>query len=438
MDYPNREEYEKMLPSLRKAKFMSFLILPFQYPEEGFHKEWVESNLQAAAVTTPDLNEIVKSMMNEDGTMSIGRCFKIPRDVLLREMTAGTVLETTHSFFVDTENSHRHMDFFDSYLYVFHTGVAFLALGISFEELETLSDIVNPGYADRRGDFSYGDESGNHSFAIEDWILRLADKAGLDKFFDSKGSPFLEAFVYTAALVPERFPSIGIMRQAAFNLHLMTPLHDPDYDTSEEDVRFVYSVVDRSLNSYRWAVCVSSQTISYVSADPGMDMEEEKRAQAADGLPIVMLALYEKYTCLHFTEMLAATDLHHLRLLQKMKTSMLEFQAYGTLAPANLSRWHNIKRIYAALLEVNDIPAAIEDIDHKINILSEHQKEYESRRAETVANIITAFGIISILASVLTIIDILLGGSMAVWLSMFLTILAIVLIFLLAIFRRRR
>lgn len=438
MNNTNRKEYEKMLPALLKAKFGSFLILPFQFREGGFRTDWAEENLETFAVTTPDLTQVARSMMNRDGTISIGRCFKIPRTVLLKEMTEGAVSPELHSFFVETEESRRNFDFSDSYLYVFHTGVAFLALGILYDELETLADMVNPGYADSRGKYSYTDETGSHPFAMEEWMEKLACKAGLGQFFESKGSPFLEAFVYTAALVPERFPSLSLLRQVTFNLHLMTPLGDPDYDTSEEDVRFIYGVIDRNLDSYRWGVCVSSQTISYASADPELDLGAEMRAQASDGLPIVMLALYEKYSCLHFTKMLAETDLHHLKKIQKMKKDMLEFQAYGTLAPANLSRWHNIKRIYAELLEVNDIPAAISDIDHKINILSEHQKEMESRRAETVANIITAFGIVSILASVLSIIDILLGGGTTIWMSMILTTVALILVFLIAVFRRRR
>ena len=84
------------------------------------------------------------------------------------------------------------------------------------------------------------------------------------------------------------------------------------------------------------------------------------------------------------------------------------------------------------------MPAAISDIDHKINILTEHQKEFEAERAETVANIITAFGIVSILASVLSIIEILQGGITILWMSTVLTLLAIFMIFLSAVFRRRR
>ena len=54
----------------------------------------------------------------------------------------------------------------------------------------------------------------------------------------------------------------------------------------------------------RWGCCVASQTISYVVAQADMDLAAEQRVQAEDGLPMVILSLYEKYTCLRFTELI--------------------------------------------------------------------------------------------------------------------------------------
>ncbi len=434
----NNESYMAMLPALKQARFGSYLILPFQCEEGGFRKDWAYQTLTPCNVTTMDINEIARSMMNEDGRISIGSRWKVPVDILFREMTDGALSAGTAALYVENDGVRRHFSLTDSWLYAFHSQVAFLALGILYDEIETVGAIVSPGFANSRAVFCYDDAAGSHSFAIEGWIEHLMAKAGLRKFFSSKGSPFLEGFTYTLGLVPQRFPDLGVMKQASFNLHEMAPLDDPVTDTSEEDVRFIYAVIDRTLGTYRWATCVTSQTISYIVADPAMDLEKGMRSQAEAGLPVVMLSLYEKYTCLHYTEVIATTDLSHLRQIQKLKTEMLEFQAYGTMAPANLSRWHNIKQIYSALLEVNDIPEAISEVDHKINILSEHQRELESQRAELLTNLITAFGIISILASVLTITQFLNSGDMAFWISLILTSAAMFLIFLLAIFRRRR
>lgn len=117
---------------------------------------------------------------------------------------------------------------------------------------------------------------------------------------------------------------------------------------------------------------------------------------------------------------------------------MLKFQAFGTVTPANLSRWHNVKQIYAYLLQVNDISAAIQDISGKLNILTEHQQEIERARSETVINIITVFGIVSILASVLSIVQILSGGDLLIWASTVLTTAALILITVIAVRNQRK
>ena len=116
---------------------------------------------------------------------------------------------------------------------------------------------------------------------------------------------------------------------------------------------------------------------------------------------------------------------------------MLEFKAYGTVAPANLSRWSNIRQIYRALLETNEIPAAIADVDHKISILDAYQREIVSGKTKLMTNLITAFGVVSILASVLTIIQILIGAKPVLWISLALTAAVLFLAFLLTLFHRK-
>ena len=100
----------------------------------------------------------------------------------------------------------------------------------------------------------------------------------------------------------------------------------------------------------------------------------------------------------------------------------------GTVTPANLSRWHNVKQIYAGLLDVNDIPTAIEDISVKLSIIADRQEAIDHARSETVVNLVTVFGIVSIMARVLTIVQILASGSALVWISTILTAVMLVLV----------
>ena len=405
------ESYKVMLPELEKARFGSHLILPFRIEGNKFRKDWADQMLTPVDLTTSDFTEIVQSMLSRDGRISIGDCWRISRTVLFREMTDGALDPEKVSLYVEKGDIRRGFSLTDSWLYVFHTHVAFLALGIFYEDVSTLRDIVNPGHADSSAIFGYEDASGSQTFVIENWINNLSSKAGLQSFFSTKGSPFLEAFIHSFGLVPKRFPDLDVMKQASFNIHIMEPFHNPVRDSSEEDIRFVYSVIDHDLGDYRWGSCISSQSLSTITAERSMDLDRKMQLQAGSDLVIVMLMLYEKYTCLRYIDVIATTDLHHLKEIRKLKTEMLEFQAYGTLTPANLSRWHNVRNIYGALLDVNDIPEAIKDVDHKISILSEYQRKIESRKLERMERLVTAFGAFSILSSVLSIIESLTKGS---------------------------
>ena len=84
-------------------------------------------------------------------------------------------------------------------------------------------------------------------------------------------------------------------------------------------------------------------------------------------------------------------------------------------------------------MEVNDIHEAIDEVEYKLNILIESQKEQEKERSDRVMNIITLFGIVSILASVLSIVQILSDGNPAIWISTALTTVVLTLVMVLTI-----
>ena len=43
----NHESYTAMLPALKQARVGSYLILPFQFEEGGFHNMWADQNPDA-------------------------------------------------------------------------------------------------------------------------------------------------------------------------------------------------------------------------------------------------------------------------------------------------------------------------------------------------------------------------------------------------------
>lgn len=253
------------------------------------------------------------------------------RDALLRGMFGGE--EGLHSFTVshEAEQERLDFDFHSAYLYLFHTQVAFLCLGLRFSRIRTLRQICSPGSAENHACYHCLDSRGQErEFSLNLQLTALCAWAGLRGFFPSSPSLLLEEYIYSVAVVPQRFPSLESMRQAAFNLHMISPVESMAEDDSEEDVRYVYAVKNQELGgTYRWGCCVSSQTISYVVADREMDIDGEMVTQAQDGLPMILVALYEKYTCLRFTELLTLTDKKRMKRLRALKKLMLEFRAYA-------------------------------------------------------------------------------------------------------------
>lgn len=380
-----------------------------------------------------DLNENIKAMLSSGDETAAGTGYIISRDALTAQMISGEDRDAVKDFRVVDKSGEFTFELSDSWLYVFRTRVAFLCLNLSFNKIETLQAICNPGWAYNPAEFFWNDPMGeSHPFSVEKWLSDFLSPLGIQKFFDGESSYLLDAYTYIFTVVPQWFENLEQMRKPVFNLHKMMPLDIESEDEAEEDIRYVYAARNQEKDAYRWGCCVTSQTISYIVADEAMDFEAERRAQASDGLPVVLLALYEKYTCLRFAEL---TRMNKGKI-KELKELMLNFQAFGTVTPANLSRWHNVKQIYANLLEVNDIPAAIEDISTKLNILTAHQEAVEHARSETIINLITIFGIVSILASVLSIVQILADGDLLIWVSTILTTIMLALVTALAIIRR--
>lgn len=415
-------------------RFGAYLIIPLKYEAESFDSAALKGSAEPYAVTTMDVSECVKNMFGEDAPQSVGAAYKLCGSTVQSRLCGSTEFEKCS---VVSDGAAYDFSFVDSYLYVFHTRIAFLCLGISFATMDALSAIVNPGYAENSAEYVLTAADGStEPFSLNGRIEELAASFGMDKFYNKTSSVMLESYTYILSLHDEMFPDLESLRRTTFQLHQM---RDPECvieDDSEEDVRYVYGVRNSRLNGYRWGCCVTSQTIAYAVAEPGHDgsaLAAEMAVQAADGLPLVMLAMYEKYTCLRFTELISETKGRKWKYIQKLKRLMLDFQAFGFVTPANLSRWHNVKQIYSYLLEVNDIRTAVEDISAKLEILVAQQQELENVRSTRIINLITIFGVVGILSSVQSIVDILYSGGSLMWSVTLLTTAIMALCFGLAL-----
>lgn len=98
--------------------------------------------------------------------------------------------------------------------------------------------------------------------------------------------------------------------------------------------------------------------------------------------------------------------------IMQLKHEALLFRATGTLAPSQVSRWNNVCETYRKLLEVNGVNEALSEIEEKIDFIKNEQERQASEMQNYIATIIAVFGLISIVAAVLQIVDLMQGGSM--------------------------
>ena len=280
-------------PSTLKAKTGSFIILPM-LPAGG------DCSFRRIAgrlfIDTPDISLNVLEMLNREGY--VVECRKLSTEDVNRGMFG---VREDYDLILDGREENR-LELGDIFIFEFHTGVVLVGVSVLYSRMEMLQRICYPGYA--KGDCRYSFRAEKEEILLEDRLKEWLGSLGLLPFYED--SPlFLEAFVHNIAVVPERFRKMKEIAEITFNMHLMAPLGQPVTDASEEDVSYVYAVKDQVLGSYRWGCCISSQTISYVICDETMDLKREMETESRDTLPVVMLALYEKYTCLYFDRLLA-------------------------------------------------------------------------------------------------------------------------------------
>lgn len=407
------------------AKFGSYLIIPLKF--EG---DWQSPGrgLAHQPMETMDLTENVKAMLSGVGRAAVGRCCRVEREDLCRHLTNAA----PQALQVCCDSGCHSVELTTSYLYVFTTQVAFFCLGVTYDHMDTLNNLTATGHADKTARVLLDEDT---PLPLEARLQELFQSWGLRKFFDGPSPLLLDAFTHTVALLPDYFPTLDSLRRITFRLHQMIPLESDMDDESEEDTGYVYAVKSEEQAAYRWGCCVASQKLSYAVANPKMNLAAEMHNQAMDGLPMTLLMLYQKFTCLRFTELIALRE--KARDLEKLQQMMLEFRAFGTVTPANLSRWHNIKQIYAHLLTANDIATAVEDVSTKISILSAEADAREARRSERVGSIIAVFGLVSILDSVMSIADALRSGEPIFWHCGTLTAAVLMVLLLLAAKRRK-
>lgn len=323
----------------------------------------------------------------------------------------------------------------DLQLFVFSNNVSFLAVYFSYKnsDIHSIYKFFNPGYFSEEKEILEKQKQ-----FISNIYTEVFGDENKFKWYVRQDAIYIikEAYRLNVAKVDKRFRETSIVNQLTYNQHRMIDITRRFSDESELDVAYTSGARDVEDRLYGWGCCITSQEISY-TYKTGMDLLE----RVQEDLLLTILVMYQRYTCFILNE-----EIHqrykenvHTKTMVELKTEALEFIAYGTLAPSQVSRWNNVCETYRHLIEMNGIDEAIEEIQQKITLLNEEQERIDAKREGLIGSIIAVFGLVSIIAALLQTVDYVVNGGpiMVTW--FIISLLAIVLFSLvLLIIRFRR
>lgn len=315
----------------------------------------------------------------------------------------------------------------DLQLFVFHRGIAFITIYLSYKnsDVQDVYEFVYPGYLNGSVTKKF------HEAFLGDITDKIVSRIRPKMTFSISDVNFIikEAYRLNVAALPKRFDDTNFINKITYNSHRIVDLKKYFEDPSEKDVGYVTGAKDVDSNDYGWGCSITSQEISYVYS--GADIDLVKRAE--DDLMLTMLVMYQKHSCMQLNE-----DIHQRytdknsriifnKSVQTIKREALEFIAYGTLAPSQISRWNNVCETYRLLQEMNGVKEALDEIKEKVTLLNEEQDRIDSKRQGTIGMIIAVFGLVSIIASVLQIVDYVSDGNLAMLISFWSSVTGVLL-----------
>ena len=305
-------------------------------------------------------------------------------------------------------------------VFSFNNGIAFLTVYLAYKnkDVQEIYQLINPGYIDDKKQ------------EIQDSLLAILEQEVFESWHKEYGVQLKwfgqsektkiymmkEAYQLNVAALPKRFEERKIAEKIAYNEHRLIDVTKEFSDLSEKDVEYASGARDVNDSHYGWACAITSQEIAYAyGPKPGKTVPLTAEAlleRAEDDLALTMIVMYQKYTCMLLNEKI------HERFqgisaqsIRGLKKEALEFIAYGTLTPSQVSKWNNVCETYRALQKENGVNEALDEIKEKIELLNEEQDHIDSKRESRVSMIIAVFGFVSIVAAALQILDYLSSGK---------------------------
>ena len=407
MEKERQSEFELMQKEIQKAKLGGILILPLRFQnKEAIMRYFETAGIKGRGIRTPDVTATIKAMFNPANESAFLHIYDLPARWLERRVPGdGCYYVRPRKEQMKTPDAACAFSFADAQFWLF-PNVAFLCVWLYLSNAQQLDTIINHGHVESLSKY-YSLRNGElEAFELEDVLLSALGEIGASPFYMDPAKHktlFTEAVILALALFGEdakkAFKEIETLRDISFSLIKMAALDKRIDDPALQDTRFVYGAKDPENGTHSWGCSTGLQGIGFVRNKAGASIEEGLTEQFEDTLPLALLALYQKFTCLSFAERVTEQHNDNGKKLLALQKDMLEFKAYGTVPIASISRWGNVQEIYRQLMETNGVPDAIESIDDKLKVLSERRNERRGGFENLLGWIVSIFGIMSMAES---------------------------------------
>ena len=423
-----------------------YIILPLRY-QGSFQSITVDKE-------DPELPELTFDTSDFTELLSV----KCRNGNFVKRFSVNSKLQETIEAWNGKAETSKKYEIDDLQLFIFNNGIAFITVYLSYKnkDVNQIYKFIDPGYVQESNDKKKSVQEVLLE-SLEEKVFGLVQKKmkiTLSWFIQDENSRkyiIKEAYRLNIASLPKRFEDNEIPKRIAYNGHRLVDVTRDFEDVSEMDVEYATGAKDVEDEHYGWACAITSQEISYAYG-PGQGKTEPRDKnglweRSEDDLLLTMIVMYQKYTCMIFNEKIHQRFTSEERRLKgeaslrDLKREALEFISYGTLAPSQISRWNNVCETYRSLQKQNGVNEALEEISQKITLLNEEQDRIDGERESRVSMIITAFGLISIIAAALQTLDYISTGNLLMIAGFLVTCVAMILFFLALRFdeiRRRR
>lgn len=271
-------------------------------------------------------------------------------------------------------------------LYVFESGVGFLCIELSFDEIEAikcLRDVVKSGISHMRytSNNMYGEE-----YPMIKIIKQLLSFNENDIFFSTlHPDKFAQAITFSYA----NTTSSGNKTTLYSLLHMVS---EDEYSDETENFGEEYIIPFRG---FHWGI--SSRTIAVVQDEHSKKSQKDFQGELfSKYLPLIILAYHQKYAMIKFSAMVNGSPAQ----IKDARNDIIDFKVRSSFV--SVSDTQVLQQIYDKIMSVNKIEDMIKENDRKLdNLLTRENNEHRAK-LEKVTGVITLLFTIMGITSILT------------------------------------